>query len=66
MPEVKQISNFKFFFLKIYYLIRHLYYIRHLLVIRNYYYDEIVIFRNPNSFPMYVWDFKTKRWEQIA
>lgn len=66
MPEIKKISNLKFFFLKILYTIRHLYYLRHLLVIKSYDYSKIVIFRNPNSFPMYVWDFKNKGWEQIA
>ena len=66
MPEVKKISNFKFFFLKLYYSIRFLRLIQKILIIRNYFYDQIVIFQNPNSFPMYSWDFKTKRWEQIA
>ena len=63
---MKEISNFKFFFLKIYYTIRHLRYLRHLQIVKSYDYTAIVIFRNPNSFPMYAWDFKTKRWEQIA
>lgn len=65
MPELKEISKFKFFFFKLYYSIRFIY-VRPKLIIRSYYYDEIVIFKNPNSFPMYVRDFKTKRWEQIA
>lgn len=62
---INKISNFKFFFLKLYYSIRFIY-VRPKLIIRSYDYDSIVIFRNPNSFPMYSWDFKAKRWKQIA
>lgn len=66
MPEDKKISNFKFFFLNLYYSIRFLRYIRTLQVIRNYFYDGIVVFRDPNVFPMYCWNFDTKEWDQIA
>lgn len=68
--STKEISNFKFFFLKLYYSIRFIRYIRSLLVIKSYFYDSICIFRAYNDVkwesPLYCWDSETKRWEQIA